>query len=109
MASPHVAGSVALLWSARPGLVRDIPRTKWLLTRSANPAVTVPNNSTGCGGIASVRDLKGKTIVYAQNSPSQYFINNLLLNAGLQPSQVNHKYTATAFEAAAAGRPARGP
>lgn len=52
--------------------------------------------------IQSVRDLKGKTIVYAQNSPSQYFINNLLLNAGLQPSEVNHKYTATAFEAAAA-------
>jgi hypothetical protein len=31
--------------------------------------------------IANVKDLKGKTIVYAQNSPSQYFINNLLLNA----------------------------
>ncbi len=52
--------------------------------------------------IASVRDLRGKTIVYAQNSPSQYFINNLLLNAGIQPSEVKHKFTATAFEAAAA-------
>jgi NitT/TauT family transport system substrate-binding protein len=52
--------------------------------------------------IKSVRDLKGKTIVYAQNSPSQYFINNLLLNSGLQPGEVNHKYTASAFEAAAA-------
>jgi NitT/TauT family transport system substrate-binding protein len=54
------------------------------------------------GNIHSVKDLKGKTVVYAQNSPSQYFINNLLLNAGVQPSAVNHKYTATAFEAAAA-------
>jgi len=54
------------------------------------------------GNILSVKDLKGKTIVYAQNSPSQYFINNLLLNAGIQPAQVKHKYTATAFEAAAA-------
>ncbi len=54
MASPHVVGSVAVLWSARPNLVRDIPRTKWLLTRSANPSVTVPNNSTGCGGIGSL-------------------------------------------------------
>jgi len=53
-------------------------------------------------GIASVQDLRGKTIVYAQNSPSQYFINNLLLNAGMQPSEVKHKFTATAFEAAAA-------
>lgn len=52
--------------------------------------------------ITSVKDLKGKTIVYAQNSPSQYFVNNLLLNAGLQPSDVKHTYTSTAFEAAAA-------
>ncbi len=54
------------------------------------------------GNIASARELKGKTVVYAQNSPSQYFFNNLLLNAGLQPSEVNHRFTATAFEAAAA-------
>jgi len=54
------------------------------------------------GDISSARDLKGKTVVYAQNSPSQYFFNNLLLNAGIQPGEVNHKYTATAFEAAAA-------
>jgi NitT/TauT family transport system substrate-binding protein len=54
------------------------------------------------GDISSARDLKGKTIVYAQNSPSQYFVNNLLLNAGIQPSEVNHKYTSSAFEAAAA-------
>lgn len=52
--------------------------------------------------VKTARDLKGKTIVYAQNSPSQYFINNLLLNAGIQPSEVTHRYTATAFEAAAA-------
>ncbi|MBI4915137.1 MAG: ABC transporter substrate-binding protein [Acidobacteria bacterium] len=54
------------------------------------------------GNIHSVKDLKGKTIVYAQSSPSEYFINNLLLNAGIQPGEVQHKYTATAFEAAAA-------
>lgn len=54
------------------------------------------------GDIASAKDLKGKTVVYAQNSPSQYFLNNLLLNSGVQPAEVNHKYTASAFEAAAA-------
>ncbi len=54
------------------------------------------------GDIRSVQDLRGKTIVYAQNSPSQYFINNLLINAGVQPGEVGHRYTATAFEAAAA-------
>jgi len=54
------------------------------------------------GDISSARDLKGKTIVYAQNSPSQYFLNNLLLNSGIQPGEVTHRYTASAFEAAAA-------
>jgi NitT/TauT family transport system substrate-binding protein len=52
--------------------------------------------------IRSVADLKGKTIVYAQNSPSQYFISNLLINAGVGLGEVTHKYTSTAFEAAAA-------
>ena len=52
--------------------------------------------------IASVKDLKGKTIVFAANSPSEYFIYNLLLNAGIQPSEIKQKNTATAFEAAAA-------
>lgn len=54
MASPHVVGSVALLWSARPSLVREIERTKYLFISTANPAVTVPSNSTGCGGITSI-------------------------------------------------------
>lgn len=54
------------------------------------------------GDIRSVQDLRGKTIVYAQNSPSQYFVNNLLINSGVQPGEVEHRYTATAFEAAAA-------
>lgn len=54
------------------------------------------------GDVPSAQDLRGKTVVYAQNSPSQYFINNLLINAGVQPNEVEHRYTATAFEAAAA-------
>jgi NitT/TauT family transport system substrate-binding protein len=52
--------------------------------------------------IKTVRDLKGKTVVYAQNSPSQYYINQLLLSAGVQPAEVKHKFTGSAFEAAAA-------
>ncbi len=54
------------------------------------------------GNIRSIKDLEGKTIVYAQNSPSQYLITNLLINAGIPLNKVNHKYTSTAFEAAAA-------
>src|SRR5262247_334101 len=52
--------------------------------------------------IRSVADLKGQTITLAQNSPSEYSLTSLLLSAGLRPSDVKVKYTATAFEAAAA-------
>ena len=37
----------------------------------------------------TIRDLKGKKIVLAQNSPSQFFILNALINGGLQPSETN--------------------
>jgi ABC-type nitrate/sulfonate/bicarbonate transport system substrate-binding protein len=53
-------------------------------------------------GIKTVKDLRGKTVVYAQNSPSQYYVNALLISAGVQPAEVKHKYTSSAFEAAAA-------
>ena len=52
--------------------------------------------------IKTMSDLKGKTVVLAQNSPSQFFLLNALINAGIQPSQVKFKYTADAFQAAAA-------
>ncbi len=52
MAGPHVAGVVALLWSARPHLIRDIAATRTLLQNTANPLVTVTPAQT-CGGIAS--------------------------------------------------------
>jgi serine protease AprX len=52
MAGPHVSGVVALLWSARPDLVRNIAATKQVLTQSANPAVG--NGGSGCGGSSSV-------------------------------------------------------
>ena len=52
MAGPHVVGVVALLWSARPDLVRNIAATKQLLTSTANPAVG--GGGTGCGGSSVV-------------------------------------------------------
>jgi subtilisin family serine protease len=51
MSSPHVAGVVALLWSARPQLVRDIAATKSLLQNTANPSVLVTAQT--CGGTSS--------------------------------------------------------
>jgi NitT/TauT family transport system substrate-binding protein len=52
--------------------------------------------------IKNVADLRGKTVVLAQNSPSHYFLLNVLLNGGVQPSEVKMKFTKDAFQAAAA-------
>jgi len=52
--------------------------------------------------IQSIGDLKGKKIALAQHSPSHYLILNLLINAGLQPSDVDFRFTEDAFQAAAA-------
>jgi NitT/TauT family transport system substrate-binding protein len=52
--------------------------------------------------IKTVSDLRGKTLVLAQNSPSHFFALNSLINAGVQPAEVNFKFTQDAFQAAAA-------
>ena len=54
------------------------------------------------GGIKTIGDLRGKKIVLAENSPSQYFVLNMLVYGGVQPSEVEFVYTADAFQAAAA-------
>ncbi|MEM1201759.1 MAG: phosphate ABC transporter substrate-binding/OmpA family protein [Acidobacteriota bacterium] len=94
-------GTLDMMVLFAPELMKD--------SRTAPRIVQQVDWSSGGDGIVvrgddiqSAQDLRGKTVVYAQNSPSQYFINNLLLNAGVQPSEVNHKFTASAFEAAAA-------
>ncbi|MDP2402195.1 MAG: S8 family serine peptidase, partial [Actinomycetota bacterium] len=59
MAGPHVAGTVALIWSANPALIGDIERTRQILNQSAAAYLGVvpecalssriPNNATGYG------------------------------------------------------------
>jgi subtilisin family serine protease len=59
MAGPHVAGVVALMWSAQPRLIGDIDRTEEILTSTARPYSgsrsngcfegSVPNNGFGYG------------------------------------------------------------
>ncbi len=46
MASPHVAGAIALLWSSNPELVGQIELSQWVLQQSAVPKTT----DEGCGG-----------------------------------------------------------
>ena len=50
----------------------------------------------------NISDLKGKKVVLAQNSPSEYFLLNALVNGGVQPAEVEFVYTEDAFQAAAA-------
>jgi NitT/TauT family transport system substrate-binding protein len=52
--------------------------------------------------IKTLADVRGKTVVLAQNSPSHYFVLNALINAGVQPAEVDFKFTQDAFQAAAA-------
>lgn len=50
----------------------------------------------------TIADLRGKKVALAQNSPSQFFVLNALINGGVQPAEVDFKWTGDAFQAAAA-------
>ncbi len=55
MASPHVAGTVALMWSAAPSLVGDVAWTRDLLDDTAVDAVDLT-----CGGTADDNNVYGE-------------------------------------------------
>lgn len=52
--------------------------------------------------VQTVSDLRGKSLTLAQNSPSHYFALNMLVSGGVQPSEVEFRFTDDAFQAAAA-------
>jgi len=54
MAGPHVAGAVALLWSADPALVGDVDRTESLLSDSAQPLTVDAACPAGAGAVGTV-------------------------------------------------------
>lgn len=73
MAGPHVAGVVALLWSADPSLIGDIDRTEQILIETAQPYTgsmsvgcfegNVPNAGYGYGVVdvyGAVKEVLGK-------------------------------------------------
>jgi NitT/TauT family transport system substrate-binding protein len=101
------AGEVHTLWGTADMMVLMAPE----LTKDSRTSLRIAQQidwSSGGDGIVvrssikSVADLRNKTVTLAQNSPSEYYLTSLLLSAGLRPSDIKWKYTATAFEAAAA-------
>lgn len=48
LAAPHVTGVVALMWSANPNLIGDIPATNQILSESAQPYTGTLGD---CGGV----------------------------------------------------------
>ncbi|MFB7337905.1 S8 family serine peptidase [Streptomyces adustus] len=55
MATPHVAGAVALLWSAAPSLIGNIDETRKLLNEGARNV-----DDTHCGGTADMNNVWGE-------------------------------------------------
>ncbi|MCL6510049.1 MAG: S8 family serine peptidase [Anaerolineae bacterium] len=82
MAAPHVAGVVALLWSAAPDLHGNVPATEALLRQTAHtlvsdescggiPGSAWPNNTYGYGlvdALAAVNAAAGRPVVSAPAS-----------------------------------------
>lgn len=103
----YASGSAHILWGTldmislvAPSLAKD-PRVMPRVCQQ----IDFSNGGDGIvvrQGIRTARDLKGKTIVLAQNSPSHFFILNILVDSGLQPRDVTFKFTGDAFQAASA-------
>ncbi|MFC9674267.1 S8 family serine peptidase [Streptomyces sp. NPDC056949] len=55
MATPHVAGAVALLWSAAPSLISNIDATRKLLNEGARDV-----DDTHCGGTSGMNNVWGE-------------------------------------------------
>ncbi|PZG12274.1 peptidase S8 [Micromonospora craterilacus] len=57
MATPQVAGVVALMWSARPELIGDLDRTRRILRETATPVQAgdrAQNRADDCGGTGNI-------------------------------------------------------
>lgn len=107
MRDAYAAGNVHIGWGTLdmvPLLLDSLKKDSRVMPRIYQQ-VDFSNGGDGIvvrDNIKSVADLRGKTIVLAQNSPSHFFALNALINGGVQPAEVNFKFTQDAFQAAAA-------
>jgi NitT/TauT family transport system substrate-binding protein len=107
MRDAYAAGDVHIGWTTAdmlPLLLESLQKDSRVMPRvfqqldwsNGGDGIVVREN------IKTASDLRGKTVVLAQNSPSHYFALNTLINAGVEPAEVDFRFTNTAFEAAAA-------
>ena len=107
MRDAYAAGEVHIGWATLdmlPLFMESLHRDSRVMPR-VYQQVDWSNGGDGIvvrDSIKTMSDLRGKTVVLAQNSPSHYFVLNALINAGVQPSEVEFKFTQDAFQAAAA-------
>jgi NitT/TauT family transport system substrate-binding protein len=107
MRDAYAAGEVHIGWATLdmlPLFVDSFAKDSRIMPR-VYQQVDFSNGGDGIvvrEAIKTVKDLAGKKLVMAQNSPSQFFALNMLVAGGLQPADVEMIYVTTAFEAAAA-------
>ena len=107
MRDAYAAGEVHIGWATLdmlPLFVDSFAKDSRIMPR-VYQQVDFSNGGDGIvvrDSIKTVKDLAGKKLVMAQNSPSQFFALNMLVAGGLQPADVEMVYVTTAFEAAAA-------
>ncbi len=85
MATPHVAGVAALVWSAAPWLRGDVDATEALLRRTARPLTTttqtcggvpgtqLPNNTYGYGLVDALEAVNHATSILTTSAPALHF------------------------------------
>jgi ABC-type nitrate/sulfonate/bicarbonate transport system substrate-binding protein/outer membrane protein OmpA-like peptidoglycan-associated protein len=107
MRDAFAAGNVHLGWSTvdmLPLLVEGLQKDSRVMPRvfqqidwsNGGDGIVVRDN------VKTMSELRGKTVVLAQNSPSHFFALNALVSAGVQPAEVQFKFVGDAFQAAAA-------
>ena len=113
MRDAYAAGKVHIGWATLDMLplfmdelkkdARIFPRVYQQVDFSnGGDGIVIRRNAARDPARPTVADLRGKKVVLAQNSPSEYYLLNALVNGGVQPSEVNFIYTEDAFQAAAA-------
>jgi len=107
MAEQFAQGKIHLGWATvdmLPLLVQRLNRDERTMPRVFEQ-IDWSNGGDGIvvrDDIKNVGDLRDKKVALAQQSPSEYFLLNMLLNGGVQPGEVQMKFYGDAFQAAQA-------